>query len=98
MSAPSIMTVMKAASLYYGLSDIRQPSQKRAVARPRQVAMYVARQMTGRSYPMIGRMFHRDHATVHFGICKVEALRKHDARIAADIQAISAIVASGVVQ
>lgn len=88
---------MKAASLYYGLPDIRQPSQKRAIARPRQVAMYVARHLTGRSYPMIGRMFHRDHATVHFGICKVEALRQRDPLIAADIQAISAMVRSGVV-
>ena len=57
------------------------PAQKlmstRRVAKislPRQVAMYLAKDMTSLSYPNIGRRFHRDHTTVLHGVRRIESL------------------------
>ena len=51
----------------------------RTIARPRQVAMYLAKQMTARSLPEIGRKFGgRDHTTVMHAIRKIEELMNQD--------------------
>ena len=58
----------------------------RAVARPRQVAMYLAKQLTTRSLPEIGRKFGgRDHTTVMHAVKRIEELRQMDASLAEDI-------------
>jgi len=58
----------------------------RAVARPRQVAMYLAKQLTARSLPEIGRKFGgRDHTTVMHAVRKVDELRSTDRGFAEDI-------------
>ncbi|MBT6983497.1 MAG: chromosomal replication initiator protein DnaA, partial [Rhodospirillaceae bacterium] len=58
----------------------------RAVARPRQVAMYLAKQLTTRSLPEIGRKFGgRDHTTVMHAVKRIEELRQTDAALAEDI-------------
>ncbi|MEZ5918881.1 MAG: helix-turn-helix domain-containing protein [Alphaproteobacteria bacterium] len=55
----------------------------RNVARPRQVAMYLAKQLTARSLPEIGRKFGgRDHTTVMHAVRKIEELMEEDAQIA----------------
>jgi chromosomal replication initiator protein len=59
----------------------------RAVARPRQVAMYLAKVMTPRSYPEIGRKFGgRDHSTVIHAVKLVEHLRGEDSEMDNDVR------------
>jgi chromosomal replication initiator protein len=59
------------------------------VARPRQVAMYLAKQLTPRSLPEIGRKFGgRDHTTVIYAIRKIEELRTGDASLSEDIETL----------
>ena len=69
------------------LSDLIGPKRQRPIARPRQVAMYLAKQMTSRSLPEIGRRFGgRDHTTVMHGVRRIEELRQTDAQIAEDLE------------
>ena len=59
------------------MSDMTSARRARAVARPRQVAMYLAKQLTQRSLPEIGRRFgNRDHTTVMHAVEKVTQLMK----------------------
>ena len=59
----------------------------RAVARPRQVAMWLCKQLTPRSLPEIGRKFGgRDHTTVMHAVRKIEELRAGDRTMAEDIE------------
>ncbi len=68
------------------LSDMVSPRRARAVARPRQVAMYLAKQLTTRSLPEIGRKFGgRDHTTVMHAVKKIEELRETDAQMNDDV-------------
>jgi len=68
------------------LSDMIGPKRLRAVARPRQVAMYLAKQLTPRSLPEIGRRFGgRDHTTIMHGVRKIEELMATDSQLADDL-------------
>jgi chromosomal replication initiator protein len=59
----------------------------RSVARPRQIAMYLAKQLTSRSLPEIGRKFGgRDHTTVMHAVRKVEELNAKDSAFAEDVE------------
>jgi chromosomal replication initiator protein len=69
------------------LSDLIGPKRQRPIARPRQVAMYLAKQLTSRSLPEIGRRLGgRDHTTVMHGVRRIEELRQTDAQIAEDLE------------
>lgn len=71
------------------LSDMHSSRRARNVARPRQIAMYLAKQLTSRSLPEIGRKFGgRDHTTVMHAVRKVEELIADDAQIAQDTDVI----------
>jgi len=62
------------------LTDMTSARRARAVARPRQVAMYLSKQLTSRSLPEIGRMFgNRDHTTVMHAVQRVNELMDQDA-------------------
>ena len=68
------------------LSEMTSARRARAVARPRQVAMYLAKQLTSRSLPEIGRKFGgRDHTTVMHAVRKVEELRSTDSSFSDDV-------------
>ena len=68
------------------VADMYSARRARAVARPRQVAMYLAKQLTSRSLPEIGRKFGgRDHTTVMHAVRKVEELRQGDNILSEDI-------------
>jgi chromosomal replication initiator protein len=59
------------------------------VVRPRQVAMYLAKILTLRSLPEIGRRFGgRDHTTVLHAVRKIEALAANDSALADEIEAL----------
>jgi len=67
-------------------ADMQSPRRARQVARPRQVAMYLAKQLTTRSLPEIGRKFGgRDHTTVMHAVKKVEELCAADATFLEDV-------------
>lgn len=69
------------------LADMHSARRARAVARPRQVAMYLSKQLTTRSLPEIGRKFGgRDHTTVMHAVKRIEELRQTDAALAEDIE------------
>src|SRR6056297_470566 len=85
----SIEEIQRQVSEHYNirLSDMIGPKRLRAFARPRQVAMYLCKQMTSRSLPEIGRRFGgRDHTTVMHGVRRIEELRNQDDQIAEDIE------------
>ena len=68
---------------------MRSASQEREYAWPRQVAMYLARQVTGKSFPVLGREFgNRDHTTVIFAIAAVERRMAADPIYRADVDAL----------
>ena len=76
-----------AAHFNIRISDMHSARRARSVARPRQVAMYLAKQLTARSLPEIGRKFGgRDHTTVMHAVKKVEELREHDSSFAEDVE------------
>lgn len=67
-------------------SDMLSARRARAVARPRQVAMYLSKQLTSRSLPEIGRKFGgRDHTTVMHAVRRVEDLCLMDSSFADDV-------------
>ena len=69
------------------LSDMIGPKRLRNIARPRQVAMYLSKQLTPRSLPEIGRRFGgRDHTTIMHGVRKIEELMTTDSQLADDLQ------------
>jgi chromosomal replication initiator protein len=74
----------------YGIARDRMKSaaRDRPVAWPRQIAMYLARELTGFSLPSIGRMFNRDHTTVMYAIRQVEARIAYDPEQRADVRAL----------
>ncbi len=84
--------IQKAVAEHYGLkqADLLCERRTRAVARPRHAAMYLAKQLTTRSYPDIGRRFGgRDHTTVLHAVKRIEALKAEDVVLAADLDAIT---------
>ncbi|MDE8344424.1 MAG: helix-turn-helix domain-containing protein, partial [Acidocella sp.] len=69
------------------VADMASARRARAVARPRQVAMYLAKHLTTRSLPEIGRKFgNRDHTTVIHGINKITELMREDRSLADDVE------------
>lgn len=69
------------------MTDILGPRRSRNVARPRQVAMFLAKRLTTKSLPEIGRRFGgRDHTTVIHAVKKIEELSAHDNQIAEDVE------------
>ena len=85
----TVEEIQRKVSEHYNirLSEIIGPKRVRNYARPRQVAMYLAKQMTSRSLPEIGRRFGgRDHTTVMHGVRRIEELKITDSQIADDLE------------
>jgi len=77
------------------LSDMSSARRARAVARPRQVAMYLAKQLTSRSLPEIGRKFgNRDHTTVMHAVSRVTELMALDAAFAENVELLRRMLES----
>jgi chromosomal replication initiator protein len=85
----TIEEIQKRVSAHFNvrIADMHSARRARAVARPRQVAMYLSKQLTSRSLPEIGRKFGgRDHTTVMHAVRKVEELKATDASFAEDVE------------
>lgn len=83
--------IQKTVAEHYNLkqADLISERRARAVARPRQVAMWLAKQITTRSLPDIGRRFGgRDHTTVLHAVRRIESLKGEDASIARDLDVL----------
>ena len=85
----NIEEIQKKVSQHFNIkmSDMSSSRRSRTVARPRQVAMYLSKNLTSRSLPEIGRRFgNRDHTTVIHAVRKVEELRSKDLSFDEDVQ------------
>ena len=72
------------------LAEMTSARRARAFARPRQVAMYLSKQLTSRSLPEIGRKFGgRDHTTVIHAVRRIEELKDTDSVLAEDVELLS---------
>ncbi|MFJ6025156.1 chromosomal replication initiator protein DnaA [Brevundimonas sp. NPDC092305] len=84
--------IQKTVAEHFSLkqADLLSERRTRAVARPRQIAMWLCKQHTTRSYPDIGRRFGgRDHTTVLHGVRKIEELMPQDDQIARDVETLT---------
>ncbi|MCX7382523.1 MAG: chromosomal replication initiator protein DnaA [Alphaproteobacteria bacterium] len=93
----SIEEIQRRVAEHYNirLSDMSSARRSRAVARPRQVAMYLAKQLTSRSLPEIGRKFgNRDHTTVMHAVSRVTELMGLDAAFAEDVELLRRMLES----
>ncbi len=85
----TVEEIQRKVSEHYNirLSDMIGPKRMRTIARPRQIAMYLAKHLTTRSLPEIGRRFGgRDHTTVMHGVRRIEELRVSDSQMSDDIE------------
>lgn len=79
-----------AAHFHLPLIEMTSARRSRSVARPRQIAMYLARYLTPKSLPAIGHYFgDRDHTTVIHAVRTIGALRKDDAEMECAIRSIT---------
>ena len=93
----TIEEIQKRVAEHYNirLADMHSARRARAVARPRQIAMYLAKQLTARSLPEIGRKFGgRDHTTVMHAVRKVEELKSCDNEFCEDVELLRRMLES----
>ena len=92
----SIEEIQSAVERHCKVAHIALMSARRTtdILRPRQIAMFLAKDLTPHSLPTIGRKFGRDHSTVLHAVRKIEALRTSDTNLAADLDAIRRAIAT----
>lgn len=93
----TIDEVQRTVTDFYNLrlTDMTSERRSRAVARPRQIAMYLSKQLTTKSLPDIGRRFGgRDHTTVMYAVRKIEDLRRSDSQLDEDITRLTRLLES----
>jgi len=77
------------------VSDMHSARRSVAIARPRQVAMYLAKKLTSKSLPEIGRKFGgKDHTTVMHAVKRIEELSKKDSEFAEDVELLTRMLQS----
>jgi chromosomal replication initiator protein len=90
-----IEDIQKVVAGHYNVSkhDLLSARRTRAIVRPRQIAMYLAKTMTPRSFPEIGKRFGgRDHTTVLHAVRKVEELAAADETLAQEIELLRRMI------
>lgn len=92
---PKIEEVQQVVCQHFNVSreDLVSARRTKVIVRPRQIAMYLAKTLTPRSLPEIGRRFgHRDHTTVLHAVRKVEDLITKDEQMAEDVKVLKGIL------
>ena len=87
--------ILRTASKHYGVNrgDRLSGRRNRSIVRPRQIGMYLAKQLTSRSLPEIGRRFgNRDHTTVLHAIRKIEQLMSDDTQLREEIELLKRLL------
>ncbi|RYE85944.1 MAG: chromosomal replication initiator protein DnaA, partial [Hyphomicrobiales bacterium] len=90
-----IEDILKFVSRHYNVTrtDILSARRTRTIVRPRQIAMYLAKTMTPRSLPEIGRRFGgRDHTTVLHAVRKIEGERAKDEKLGEELDLIRRMI------
>lgn len=83
----TVARIQEVVAEYFGIAHtaILSPRREWNISHPRQIAMYLARELTVQSLPDIGRRFGRDHSTIIFACRAVEARVITDSAIAQDV-------------
>ena len=87
----SVENIQKAVADFYSIKVADMYSKKRPanIARPRQIAMFMAKELTQKSLPEIGELFGgRDHTTVLHAVRKIAEERSHDSQLNHEIHVI----------
>lgn len=90
-----IEDIQKIVSQHYNVSrsDMLSARRTRTIVLPRQIAMYIAKNVTPRSLPEIGRRFgNRDHTTVLHAVRKIEGLLQTDKKLGQEIELLRRLV------
>ncbi|MEM8689713.1 MAG: chromosomal replication initiator protein DnaA [Pseudomonadota bacterium] len=80
--------ILKVVGRHYNVpkADLLSPRRARSIVRPRQIGMYLAKTLTTRSLPEIGRRFGgRDHSTVLHAVRKIEELMQADEKLSREV-------------
>jgi len=91
----NVESIQNIVAVYFNLNiqEMLSPRRSRSLARPRQIAMYLAKKYTTNSLPEIGRKFsNRDHTTVIHAVKKIDELIKNDNEIKHSITEIIKIL------
>jgi chromosomal replication initiator protein len=84
--------ILRVVAAHYGLkvTDIKQKSNAKTIAFPRQVAMYLCKDLTDLSYPEIGKLFgDKHHSTVMYSVQQIKKMMDADAQFARTVEALS---------
>ncbi|HEX8619570.1 MAG TPA: chromosomal replication initiator protein DnaA [Thermoanaerobaculia bacterium] len=84
--------ILRVVAAHYGLkvTDIKQKSNAKTIAFPRQVAMYLCKDLTDLSYPEIGKLFgDKHHSTVMYSVQQIKKMLDADAQFARTVEALA---------
>ena len=87
----TIDKIQKTVAAFYGIkiSDLTSANRTRAIARPRQIAMYLVKTLTSNSFPVIGKEFGgKNHATVMHSVKLVKELMSSDQQILQEVKGL----------
>ena len=91
----TVEEILKKVSAHYNvkISDIKSSRRHKAIVLPRQVAMYLSRQLTSASYPEIGDKFGgKDHSTIIHAINKIEKMAEEDYNLRNNLETLKKIL------
>jgi chromosomal replication initiator protein len=94
----SIDNIQRVSAEYYNIkiSDILSKRRSRTIARPRQMAMFLAKELTSHSLPEIGDAFGgRDHTTVLHACKRIAELKEHSSDVSEDYKNLSRLLLNG---
>jgi chromosomal replication initiator protein len=92
--------ILRIVAKHYGVQrgDLLSSRRNQSIVRPRQIGMYLAKTLTSRSLPEIGRRFGgRDHTTVLHAIRKIEALKQQDGTLKDELDSLSRALKDGAI-
>jgi chromosomal replication initiator protein len=92
--------ILRIVAKHYGVQrgDLLSSRRNQSIVRPRQIGMYLAKTMTSRSLPEIGRRFGgRDHTTVLHAIRKIEQLKQQDGALKEELDVLARMLKDGAV-
>ncbi len=92
--------ILRIVAKHYGVQrgDLLSSRRNQSIVRPRQIGMYLAKTLTSRSLPEIGRRFGgRDHTTVLHAIRKIEALKQQDGTLKEELDSLARMLKDGAI-